>query len=64
MGPLTGLSISLLALKLGGVSTVGWELILLPACMQGFMNLVQIYRQKREMDRLIAMIEENRDKED
>jgi aminopeptidase-like protein len=64
MGPLTALSVSLLALKLGGVSTVGWGLVVLPACMQGVINFLQAYRQKQELDRLVAMIEENRDKEE
>jgi hypothetical protein len=64
MGPLTALSVSLLALKLGGVSTVGYELIILPAALQGAYNFYQAYRQKRELDKLIAMIEENKSKED
>jgi hypothetical protein len=63
MGPLTALSITLLALKLGGVSTVGYGLIILPAALQGFFNFVQVYRQKREFDKLIEAIEDAKNKE-
>ena len=58
MSPLIGLSISLLALKLGGVSDVGYGLIILPAALQGALTIYQAYKAKREMDILIEAIEQ------
>lgn len=53
-----GLSISLLALKLGGVSDIGYVLIILPAMLQGGLYVYQAYKAKREMDIIIEAIEQ------
>jgi hypothetical protein len=61
MKALTGLSVSLLALKLGGVSTVGWGLIILPAALQFLYDCTLAYRAKRELDLIVEAIEKARE---
>jgi hypothetical protein len=61
---LTALSVVLAALELHSPVGMSWGLILLPAALQGVVNFVKLYRQKRELDNLIAMIEQNKGKED
>ena len=52
----------LLALKLGAVSEVSWELVILPAALQGTYNLIQAYFKYRELKRLIEELGlENKD---
>lgn len=65
MGYLYTVSAVLLALKLGAVSDVSWELIILPAALQGSYNVIQAYRKYQEMKKLIEgvhqSLEKNRD---
>jgi hypothetical protein len=57
MSPLTGLSVSLAALKLGGVSTVGWGLVMLPVVLQGALTCIQGVLAYRKMQKVIEQIE-------
>lgn len=57
-------SATLLALKLGAVSDVSWELIILPAALQGSYNVIQAYRKYKEMQRLVDEVREKLEKKD
>ena len=61
MRALTTLSVSLLALKLGGVTTMNYALILLPAALQFVYDVIQAYRAKRELDIIVEAIEKARE---
>ena len=56
MSYLYTVSAVLLALKLGAVSAVGWELIILPAALGGAYNFIVAFRKYREMQKLIAEV--------
>lgn len=62
MGPLTALSISLLALRLGGVSDIGLGLILLPAALQGFYNFILAVRAYKKIEKHLKALEEAKEK--
>lgn len=62
MGYLYTVSAVLLALKLGAVSDVSWELIILPAALQGSYNVIQAYRKYQEMKRLIEEVQQGLEK--
>ena len=57
MGVLTALSVSFLALKLGGVSDIGWGLIMLPAGLQGVVNFAKVYFSHRRMQKYLEQIQ-------
>ena len=58
MGPLTALCMSLVALKLGGVSSIGWELALLPGVLQGVVNFVKGYLVNKQIQKHIDQMQE------
>jgi hypothetical protein len=57
MSYLYTVSAVLLALKLGAVSHVSWELIILPALLQGSYNIIKAYNKYVEMRKLIAEVQ-------
>jgi len=65
MSYLYTVSAVLLALKLGAVSDVSWELVILPAALQGAYNILLAYREYRQLTKMIEEIEKGlEDKKD
>jgi len=64
MGYLYTVSAVLLALKLGAVSDVSWDLVILPAALQGAYNIGVAYIKPRALNKLIKEIQEGVEKKD
>jgi hypothetical protein len=67
VGPLTGLSVSLLALQLMGVGDMSIVLIMLPAALQGLITVykgITLHRKNQQMKQELEEILKEMNKED
>jgi len=59
MGYLYTVSAVLLALKLAAVSVISWELVILPAALQGAYNIGVAYIKYKALNKLIREVQES-----
>lgn len=62
MGYLYTVSAVLLALKLGAVANVSWDLVILPAALQGAYNIGVAYLKHKALSKLIKEVREGVEK--
>jgi len=64
MGYLYTVSAVLLALKLAAVSVISWELVILPAALQGAYNIGVAYIRYKALNKLIEQAQEDMEHKD